>query len=551
MNDQKNDKKPKYNIYEDISFTKKSQPTMLSIIKKPSLYGNNIKNVSIIQTHISYIVLTGNYAYKIKKPVNFGFLDFSTIEKRKHFCEEELRLNRRLCPEIYLDVVSFTRKNDDIEINGSGEVIDYAVKMKEFPQEFILNKLIEKNKIDEKIIDNIADILVNFYKSSKSSDEINYFGTVEVIKHNTNENFEQTKDFINLTINEEIFDIIKKRTDDYLSINKKIFNDRVKNGFIKDCHGDLHSGNIVLLNDKICIFDCIEFNQRFRYSDVASDIAFLSMDLDFLGHAYLSSFLIEKYIEKSKDENFFDILNFYKCYRAYVRGKVTGFKLNDPNIDKLEKEKTINLARKYFDLAYFYSQLFSRKNKKDVKPVLFITTGLTGTGKTTVARKFAVDYNAKILSTDVIRKEFAGIDKYERHHDAYNTGLYSAKKMRQTYDKIFEKADILLYNQKNVVIDATFKTEKLRDMARKISEKNNACFLIVYCNCPKEKVKEYLDARVEKKSVSDGRWEIFVKQEDSFEKPRKNDFIEIDVSKNNLDYQLNVFNSVIQKICEG
>ena len=552
MNNQKNNKKPeKNNLSKDISFTKKSQPTLLSIIKKPSLYGNNIKNVSIIQTHISYVVLTGKYVYKIKKPVNFGFLDFSTIKKRKHFCEEELRLNRRLCPEIYLDVVSFTKKNDDIEINGSGEVIDYAIKMKEFPQESILNKLLEKNKINEKTIDNIVDILVNFYKSNKSSDEIDYFGTMEAVKHNTDENFEQTKDFINLTITKKIFDYIKKTTNDFLKINKNIFDDRVKNGFIKDCHGDLHSGNITLIDNKICIFDCIEFNQRFRYSDVASDIAFLSMDLDFLGHAYLSSYLIEKYVEKSKDENIFDVLNFYKCYRAYVRGKVTGFKLNDPNIDKIEKEKTINLARKYFDLAYYYTQLFSRKNKKDVKPVFFITTGLTGTGKTTIARKFAVDYNAKIISSDTVRKEFAGIDKYERHHDAYNTGLYSPKKMKQIYDKIFEKADIFLKNQKNVVLDATFKIENLRDMARKISEKNNTCFLILYCNTPKEKVKEYLDARVKKKSVSDGRWEIYVKQKDSFEKPRKNDFVEIDVSNNNLDYQLKVFNSVIQKSCEG
>jgi len=552
MNDKKKVKKPKKtDISKNISIQEKSQPTLLSIIKKPSLYGNNIKNVSVIQTHISYVVLTGKYVYKIKKPVNFGFLDFSTLEKRKYFCEEELRLNRRLCPEIYLDVVSFTKKNDDIEINGSGEIIDFAVKMNEFPQESILNKLLKKNKIVEKTIDNIVDILVNFYKSSISSDEINYFGTVEAVKHNTDENFEQTKEFINLTITKEKFDSIKKRTNDFLNLNKNILENRVKNGFIKDCHGDLHSGNIVVINDKICIFDCIEFNQRFRYSDVASDIAFLSMDLDFLGQAYLSSYLIEKYVEKSKDENIFDVLNFYKCYRAYVRGKVIGFKLNDPNIDKLEKEKTINLARKYFDLAYFYSKLFSRNHKKDIKPVLFITTGLTGTGKTTIARKFAVDYNAKIISTDTVRKEFAGIDKYERHYDAYNTGLYSPKKMRQTYDKMFEKAEFFLNNRKNVVLDATFKTEKLRDIARKISEKNNVFFLILYCNCPEEKVKEYLDARVKKKSVSDGRWEIYVKQKDSFEKPEKNDFVEIDISKNNLDYQLKVFNNVIQKICEG
>lgn len=527
--------------------SKKNNTKLLNIIKKPSLYGNHIKKVKIIQTHISYVVLTGKYAYKFKKPVNFGFLDFSTLKKRKYFCEEEIRLNRRICPEIYLEVVTLNRKNDNITFNGSGEVIDYAVKMKEFPQSFILNKLIEKNKIDEKIIENIVDMLVNFYKSSKSTNDINYFGTTEVIKNNTEENFDQTKGFINLTITKEKFDFIKKRTNNFINANTNFFDERIKNGFIKDCHGDLHSGNIVLLDDKIYIFDCIEFNKRFRYSDVASDIAFLSMDLDFLGKPYLSSYLIEKYVDKSKDENIFNILNFYKCYRAFIRGKVIGFKLNDKKIDQLEKEKTIKLAKKYFDLAYFYSKLFS-KNKKDVKPIFFITTGLTGSGKTTVARKFAVDYNAKMISTDTVRKEFAGIDKYERHFDAYNTGLYSPIKMKQIYNKIFDKADILLNSKKNVVLDATFKSKKLRDTSKKLAEKNNACFLILYCNCPEENIKIFLDNRIKKKSISDGRWEIYIKQKNSYEKPTNNDCIEIDVSINKLDYHLKVFNKVIQKL---
>ncbi len=526
---------------------KNDNTNLLKLIKNPRIYRSNIKKVNIIQTHISYVILTGKYAYKFKKPVNFGFLDFSTLEKRKFFCEEEIRLNRRLCPEIYLEVVTLNRKNDDIIINGSGEVIDYAVKMKEFPQSFILNKLIEKKKIDEKIIDNIIDILVKFYRYSKSTNDINYYGTTEVIKNNTEENFEQTKGFINLTITKEIFDSIKKRTDDFINANTNIFDERIKNGFIKDCHGDLHSGNIVLLNDKVCIFDCIEFNKRFRYSDVASDIAFLSMDLDFLGKPYLSSYLIEKYVVKSKDENIFNILNFYKCYRAFVRGKVIGFKLNDAKINQFEREKTIKLAKKYFDLANFYSKLFS-KGKNDVNPILFVTTGLTGSGKTTVARKFAVDYNAKMISTDTVRKEFAGIDKYERHFDAYNTGLYSPDKMKQIYNKVFEKADILLNNKKNVILDATFITRKLRDISRRLAEKNNADFLILYCNCPEKKVKNYLENRVKKKSISDGRWEIYIEQKNSYEKPLSKDAIEIDVSVNDLDYHLKIFNKVIQKL---
>ncbi|PNX47715.1 MAG: AAA family ATPase [Thermoplasmata archaeon M9B1D] len=525
------------------------QEKILNIIKKPGLYGNNIKNVSVIQTHISYVVLTGKYAYKFKKPVNFGFLDFTTLDKRKHFCEEELRLNKRLCPEIYQDVVPITQSNNHIEIAGDGKVIDYAVKMKEFPQESIMTKLLKKGEVDEKVMDKIVDILVRFYKSGKRSEEIDYFGSIKAIKHNTDENFEQTKSFINLTIPKDIFNSIKKTTNKFLEGKKDLFVARVKNGFICDCHGDLHSGNIVVENDDVCIFDCIEFNKRFRFSDVASDIGFLAMDLDFLGCPYLSSYLIERYVGKSGDVGIFDVLNFYKCYRAYVRGKVTGFKLNDSNIDKGEKEEIIKTACKYFDLAYYYSQLFSL-DLEGKKPILFITSGLTGTGKTTVARKIAMDYNAKIISTDAVRKELAGIDKFERHHDAYNTGLYSPEKMIQTYKKILEKAKYLLKKDENIVLDATFKTEYLRKKALEVGEKTKASFLILYTVCPEEVVKKYLEERVKKKSISDGRWEIYVKQKDSFESPKYENFIEIDISKISYDYQINVFRKIFDKICE-
>jgi len=515
------------------------------LIKKPSVYGDNIKDIDLIQTHISYVALTGKYAYKIKKPVNFGFLDFSTIEKRKKFCEEELRLNNRLCPDIYLDVVSFNKKDGQLEINGEGEVVDYAVKMKEFAQDKIMSNLLKEDKISDEDIENICNVLVDFYSKVGSSKEINEYGSVDLIKKNTDENFEQTEEFIGKTISKEIFDFIKKQTNNFMK-NKQIFDSRVKNGFISDCHGDLHTGNIVIEDGEVCIFDCIEFNKRFRYSDVASDIGFLAMDLDYLGYPYLSSILIEKYVEKSGDEEIFNVLNFYKCYRAYVRGKVAGFKLNDPNISDEEKRKTIDIARKYFDLAYFYAKLFSKKEIS--KPVLFITTGMTGTGKTTIAQKFKVDYSACLISTDSVRKEMAGIDKFERHHDAYNTGMYSPEKMMQTYEIILKKADTSLKQGKNVILDATFKTKELRDKAKEIAINNNAIFLILFCDTSEENVKKYLEERVKKKSISDGRWEIYVKQKDSFEKPKPDEeFVEIDVSKLYFKYQIDTFSKIFQK----
>jgi len=527
------------------------QSLLFQSIKNPQLYGEDVSSVEIIQTHISYVALTGKYAYKIKKPVNFGFLDFSTLEKRKYFCEEEVRLNKRLCPDIYIGVVPITQKDNNLELSGKGKVVDYAVKMKEFPQEKIMTKLLEKEKISEEILDKICDILNNFYKKSEHSKEIDNYGSIETIKKNTDENFDQTESVIDVTISKEKFNFIKNATNQFLAQNKDIFKKRIKDGFIRDCHGDLHSGNIVVSDNKVFIFDCIEFNKRFRYSDVSSDIGFLAMDLDFQAHPYHSSYFINKYVEKSNDLGIFDVLNFYKCYRAYVRGKVIGFKLNDKHIDKKEKQEIIKIASRYFDLAYYYASLFSKDLVK-TKPIFFITSGLTGTGKTTVARKISIDYHTHLISTDEIRKELEGIDKFEKHHDAYNTGLYSPDKMLFTYEKVLEKADKILSKGENVTMDATFKTKKLRDMACNVASKNNANFLVLFCKTPEKFIKKYLEERVKKKSISDGRWEIYLKQKDSFEGFNdKKIIVEIDISSKSYDYQIKTFKEILKKINRG
>jgi len=528
-----------------------NQEELYKILKDKSIYGPDIDSIKVLQTHISFVVLTGEFAYKIKKAVDFGFLNFSTLEKRKYFCEEELRLNKRLCKDIYLEVLPITEKNGKIRINGQGKVIDYTLKMKEFPQDKIMSKLIKEDKVDENIIDRIVDILIDFYKKSKRNDEIDNFGNLDIIKNNTDENFQQTQEFIDLTIPKKYFDFIKDSTNKFLREKNKLFKNRVKDGYIRDCHGDLHSGNIVVDENKIYIFDCIEFNKRFRYSDLASDLAFLSMDLDYLGHPYLSSYLINKYVEKSKDTEIYKIINFYKSYRAYVRGKVIGFKLNDPNINKKEKNDIINTAKRYFELSYYYSLLFSKDIEKDSKRILFITTGLTGTGKTTVAKKLSIDYNAEIVSTDSVRKEIEGMDRFERHYDAYNTGLYSPEKMRYAYDKVLEKGNFYLKKNRNVVLDATFKNNELRKKAYEITKNSNSKFIIIYCNVPEEIVKKYLNNRLNKKTVSDGRWEIYEKQKHSFEKIKDDfKFVDIDISKKDFDYQIKKFFEINNKICE-
>jgi aminoglycoside phosphotransferase family enzyme len=285
----------------------------------------------------------------VKKPVNFGFLDFSTLEKRKYFCEEEMRLNRRLCPDIYLDVIPITQKNNEIELNGEGEVVDYALKMKEFSQDKIMTNLLKRGKIDEETIGKICTILVDFYNSGERSDEIDNYGKVKAVKQNIDENFEQTRSVVDVAIPKDIYNYIQNVSSMFFDKKKDVFERRIKHGYIHDCHGDLHSGNIVV-SDKIHIFDCIEFNKRFRFCDAASDVSFLAMDLDYLNYPFLSSYLIKNYVEKSNDTGIFDVLNFYKSYRAYVRGKVNGFRLSDPTVDEKEKKEIIETSKKYFDL---------------------------------------------------------------------------------------------------------------------------------------------------------------------------------------------------------
>jgi uncharacterized protein len=331
-----------------------TQKQIVDSLLTPEAYPENPSEIGLIQTHISFVFITNNFAYKVKKAVNFGFLDFSTLDKRRFFCEKELELNRRLCPEVYLEVVPINKSNI-IKIKGSGETIEYALKMKRLPQEKIMTVLLKENKVDKKTIDELTKIIVQFHSKAQTGNEINEFGSIKIIKTNWDENFAQTSKYINQTISQVEFQFIQAKINEFMDKSTLLFKGRIKNNKIRDCHGDMHSGNI-FITDPICIFDAIEFNDRFRYSDVASDVAFLAMDLDFQQRHDLSDYFIERYITYSKDQELAKVLAFYECYRAYVRGKVISFKLDDPNIGAEEKKVSTKEAQEYFKLAALYAK---------------------------------------------------------------------------------------------------------------------------------------------------------------------------------------------------
>ncbi len=328
-------------------------PEPIRSLLDPAVYPERPERVDLVQTQISYVFLAGDYVYKVKKPVDMGFLDYSTLDKRLACCRKEVELNRRLCAEAYLGVVPVTRGGGHIRIGGEGEVEEYAVKMLRLPEDAMMNVLLGENKVTLNMIDEVADKMARFHRQAATGGEINNFGSIGAVSRNVMENFEQTEKYFDIIIEPETHRHIKQYAGDFFRDNAALFRKRVEDGRIRDCHGDLHAAHICFWKG-ICIYDCIEFIDRLRYTDVAAEIAFLAMDLDHYGRADLSRAFVQAYVKKSGDRGLLDLLNFYKCYRAYVRGKVNCFQYDDPYIPAAEKEKIVANARGYFELAESY-----------------------------------------------------------------------------------------------------------------------------------------------------------------------------------------------------
>ncbi len=331
-------------------------PELVQALLDPKAYPDTPQGIELVQTQMSFVFLTDDYVYKVKKPVNLGYLDYTTLDRRQFYCQREVELNQRLCPDVYRGVVPITQRQGDTFVEGQGEVIEYAVKMRRLPQEAMMDGLLANNQVSPQMVTSLAQKLVEFHRRAETNANISTFGNLDAITKNTEENFTQTEKYIGNTISQEKYQRIKDYTDSFIDKNNSLFHKRIIGGRIRDCHGDLHAAHICFTNG-ICIYDCIEFNDRFRYCDVASEVAFLAMDLDHYRQADLSQSFVNAYVAQSRDEELLRLLNFYKCYRAYVRGKVESFKLDDPYISEEEKTKVLAIARSYFELAESYVEI--------------------------------------------------------------------------------------------------------------------------------------------------------------------------------------------------
>ena len=504
-----------------------TQPKLVETMSKPEFYPHMPERVELIQTHASYIFIAGDYVYKVKKAVDFGFLDFTDLDKRGYFCHEELRLNQRLAPDTYLEVVEIGEDAGGNIVLGKGErIVEYAVKMRKLPQERMLKKLLAAGEVDVSIMEAIARKLADFHRRAATGDRINLTGGPETIRRNHEENFAQTKPYLEITIPEYKYRFIEFYVYDFMGKKESLFRKRVANHRIRDCHGDLHIEHICI-TDGIIIFDCIEFNERFRFEDVAAEVAFLAMDLDYNGYPEHADAFVRTYVGYSADTDILTLLNFYKCYYAYVRGKVTSFLIDEKSIQEEKRREAVEAASHYFDLAYAYSSRLE-------KPTLILMAGLMGTGKSVLARNIAPYLGAEVIRTDVLRKEIFHLMPTERHYEDFGKGIYSDDISRRTYEEALAMACEKLQEGRSVIIDASYKRREERMKAVRAAQRALADFFVIECICPEEVIAERLHLRTsDPEEVSDGRWELFQLQKGDFEEitetPERNHLV-IDTS---------------------
>lgn len=328
---------------------------LVAALMDPGAYPDPTAAVALIQTHISWVFLTDNFAYKVKKPVDLGFLNFTTLRRRHHYLKEELLLNRRLCPEIYLEVLPIGARPGGLKVGGPGRPLDYILKMVRMPQERMMDEVADRGELQQGHIDGIIARLVPFYAQAATGPRINKFGEPAIIAYNHEENFSETEPWAGTVFPRRVFEEVRAFARSFLAQHRELFRRRIREGRIRDCHGDLHMRNICLA-EHIHIFDCIEFNPRFRYGDVAGDIDFLAMDLDFHGFRDLSRYFVAQFAQESRDPDLLQMLDFYKCYRAYVRGKIHAFTAQDPEQSPGARTQALQTARAYFSLAREYAE---------------------------------------------------------------------------------------------------------------------------------------------------------------------------------------------------
>lgn len=463
----------------------------ISTMLDPAVYDHPVEQIRLIETHISWVILTGEYAYKIKKPVDFGFLDFSTLEKRHHYCEQELRLNRRLAADIYIEVVSINSQGpsatSDTVISGQGDAIEYAVKMKQFPQSAQLDNILSAGGLTADQMDAIAHMIAGFHRSIEIAGADTTYGDDAVVYGPVEENFIQIGQHIDTTPYSDTLSRLKQWNKAEHNRLEPVLHQRKADAFIRECHGDMHLRNMLWLEDRPLAFDCIEFNPQLRWIDVISEVAFLIMDLQDREQDRLANRFINTYLEDTGDYAGLSVLPFYLCYRAMVRAKVDVLRLEQGSITDNEKTQTLKRFESYLKLAASYTG--------ERKASLIIMRGMSASGKSTVSQQLVDAMGAIRIRSDVERKRIFNLQSNENTQDAINAGIYSRQASQLTYKKLLELAENIIAAGYTVIVDAAFLKQEQRNPFSLLADKLDVPFTILELTAPPEVLRQRIEAR--------------------------------------------------------
>jgi aminoglycoside phosphotransferase family enzyme/predicted kinase len=461
-------------------------PELISALRNPAAYDHPVDTVEIRETHISWVLLTGPYAYKIKKPVDFGFLDFTTLDKRRRFCEEELRLNRRLAPNLYLAVVPIAGDPRNPRIGVSGAPIEFAIKMRRFDEAALFDRLCQDDRLSAEHMDKLAETLARFHACVNRSTAEDAHGLPEHIHDTAEQNFTHIEPLQDDPDDLAKLETVRAWTSEAYSRCREAMLARKAAGFVRECHGDLHLGNIVLIDDEPTPFDCIEFSEDLRWIDVMSELAFLVMDLEVKGKRNLAFRLLNRYLEVTGEYRGLSLFDYYRVYRAMVRSKIAQL-TRASSRDTAKQQELLELYRRYLDYA---SGLI-----RPPKPALLITHGFSGSGKSYIAGQIAECLPAIRLRSDLERKRLAGFDAHANTGSTIDAGIYTADMTRRTYDYLLDTAEVILKSGLSVIVDATFLKHEQRESQRRLAERLAAPFLILDCQAPIATLKSRIESR--------------------------------------------------------
>ncbi|MFO7602679.1 MAG: AAA family ATPase [Gammaproteobacteria bacterium] len=460
---------------------------LISSLLRAERYPHPVTALELIETHISWVILTGPYAYKIKKPLNLGFLDFSSLAQRKFYCEEELRLNRRTAASIYLQVVPITGSAAQPQWDGSGAIIEYAVKMRQFAQSAQLDRLLARGGLSTAHMDAFARLVAEFHEHiAVAGAELDY-GEPEQVLQPIEENFTQIRQCRPTTEQQPLLDELQDWSVAEYRRRRMFLAQRKQQGFIRECHGDMHLRNLAWIDDQPVAFDGIEFNANLRWIDVMSEVAFLVMDLQDRQQPALAQRFLNGYLERSGDYAGITLLPFYLVYRALVRAKVAAIRVGQAGLGPTERSSLEREMTAYLRLAQTYTQKEAGR--------LIIARGLSGSGKTTLTQSLLETLPAIRIRSDVERKRLAGLLATERAAAAPGEGIYTQEYSDRTYAYLLERATEILDAGYNVIVDATFLQQGQRERFRQLAAVKNLAFHILNFSARTETLQQRIRQR--------------------------------------------------------